>query len=223
MDGFFQLNACFSENRPETQAGRRHVSVNITLIIRQYLAGSGINMGRTARRQGGKEQSLSGLFRAKNRHMTEAELRKMSRGELLQMLVLQSEETAHLKKRISELEAEAEKREILVNRAGSIAEAALRLNGVFEAADRAVEQYKQNTYRLSRDQEAVLKARRAEVEQKAMELMRKARIEADRSKAEADRYWQELSRKLEIFYNEHKGLRELMAVLMDRTNGTGNL
>ena len=43
--------------------------------------------------------------------------------------------------------AELENRELVSSRAGSMAEAAMQLNGVFEAADKAARQYLENVYR----------------------------------------------------------------------------
>ena len=50
--------------------------------------------------------------------MTETELKKMSRSELLQMLILQSDENTALKNRVEELEKQIEKREILIGQSG---------------------------------------------------------------------------------------------------------
>ncbi len=108
--------------------------------------------------------------------MTDKELRKLSRRELLQMLVVQVRETGNAKQELAEtteqlreleqnyerlrkrldqkdarihelvdtLQAERTKREIELEKAGSIAEAALRLNGVFEMAQKAADQYLYN-------------------------------------------------------------------------------
>lgn len=105
--------------------------------------------------------------------MTDKELHKLGRRELLQMLLVQAKEAERLAGLLSEteeqlhqledtyerlrdrldkkdlqirnlrevLEAERHKREIELQEAGSIAEAALRLNGVFEAAQKAADQY----------------------------------------------------------------------------------
>lgn len=73
--------------------------------------------------------------------MTDKELRRLSRAELLQMLITQMEENERLNSRIEEMQKELDKRQIAIENSGSIAEAALKLNGVFEAADKAVKQY----------------------------------------------------------------------------------
>lgn len=120
--------------------------------------------------------------------MADRELRKLTRRELLQMLLVQCEESERLQKALDEITAEHEamaesyerlkvklnvkderlnqkdakiaeltkeieemksSREIELAEAGSIAEAALRLNGIFEAAQAAADQYLMNVRRLS--------------------------------------------------------------------------
>ena len=76
--------------------------------------------------------------------MTDKELRKLRRGELLEMLLEQTKENERLKKQIADLETQIEDRKIILKQSGSIAEAALKLNGVFEAAQKAAEQYLEN-------------------------------------------------------------------------------
>ena len=76
--------------------------------------------------------------------MTEKELRRLSRADLLEMLIDQSVELETVKKKLAAAEEALASRVIEINSAGSIAEAALRLNGVFEAAQAACDQYVQN-------------------------------------------------------------------------------
>ena len=76
--------------------------------------------------------------------MTDKELRKLKRGELLEMLLEQSRENEELKKQLYDMQKKLENRDIILKESGSIAEAALKLNGVFEAAEKAAEQYLEN-------------------------------------------------------------------------------
>lgn len=76
--------------------------------------------------------------------MKEKELRRLSRADLLEMLIDQSKEMQELKERLAVAEAELERREIIIGSSGSIAEASLRLSGIFEAAQTACEQYIDN-------------------------------------------------------------------------------
>ena len=79
--------------------------------------------------------------------MTSKELKRLSRRELLEMLIEQMKENQRLRNRLEQAEAELENRELVSLRAGSMAEAAMQLNGVFEAADKAARQYLENVYR----------------------------------------------------------------------------
>lgn len=76
--------------------------------------------------------------------MTEKELRRLSRAELLEMLLEQTEENRKLKRQLKKARAALSDRKITVEKAGTMAEAALKLNKVFEAADKAARQYLEN-------------------------------------------------------------------------------
>ena len=65
--------------------------------------------------------------------MTDNDVKKLSRKDLLEMLIDQSREIESLRAKLSEAEAALKNREIAIDKAGSIAEASLLLNGDFEA------------------------------------------------------------------------------------------
>ena len=73
--------------------------------------------------------------------MTDKELRKLRRVELLELLVEQAAEMEELRQKLFEAREALESRTIVLNEAGSIAEAALKLNEVFAAADQAAKDY----------------------------------------------------------------------------------
>ena len=83
--------------------------------------------------------------------MTEKELHKLKRGELLEMMLAQSREIDALRAKVRKLEEKLADREIRIQEAGSIAEAALKLNGIFEAAQAAADQYLENVKNQSQD------------------------------------------------------------------------
>ena len=60
-------------------------------------------------------------------------------------------EYPRLREELAQARAELENRRILVEQSGSLAEAALRINCVFEAADRAAKQYLENICRTARE------------------------------------------------------------------------
>ena len=96
--------------------------------------------------------------------MTDKELKHLSRGELLQMLVDQIEENNELKEKLANAQKELESRQITAEKAGSMAEASLALNGVFEAADAAAQQYLENIKNLSDRQEDICREVQAKAE-----------------------------------------------------------
>jgi Trp operon repressor len=73
--------------------------------------------------------------------MTDKELKKLSRSELLGLLITQMEENDKLSIEIDRLQEELNQKKIIIKNAGSIAEAAVGINKIFEAADLAVKQY----------------------------------------------------------------------------------
>ena len=113
--------------------------------------------------------------------MTNKELRRLNRRDLLQLLLAQGEEAEQTKQQLEEttaqlsltsanyerlrkrldmkdaqirelrdaLQTERTRREIELKEAGNIAEAALRLNGIFQAAQEAADQYLYNIRLLS--------------------------------------------------------------------------
>ncbi len=81
--------------------------------------------------------------------MTDKELKKLTRIELLELLLEQSKEVDTLQKELADIKSKLCDKNILIENAGSIAEAALKLNGVFETAQAAAEQYLENVKRAS--------------------------------------------------------------------------
>ena len=81
--------------------------------------------------------------------MTEKELRKLKRVELLELLVEQAAEMDALRAELEEARQALKNREISLQEAGTLAEAALRINEVFAAADRAAQDYLHNVQALA--------------------------------------------------------------------------
>lgn len=81
--------------------------------------------------------------------MDEKQLRRLRRIDLMELLLSQAQEIESLQERVIELEEKLKNREILMVEAGSIAEAALKLNKVFESAQAAADQYLENVGRLA--------------------------------------------------------------------------
>lgn len=84
--------------------------------------------------------------------MTDRELKHLSRTELLELLLEANKENERLRKRLTKATELLETKEIKIENAGSIAEAALALNGIFEAAQKAADQYLENVRRMAEEQ-----------------------------------------------------------------------
>lgn len=76
--------------------------------------------------------------------MTDRELKRLSRAELLEMLIAISKENDSLREQLAETQQKLDDRNIAIEECGTMAEAVLRLNGVFEAAQNACQQYLEN-------------------------------------------------------------------------------
>ena len=94
--------------------------------------------------------------------MTDKELRKLSRSVLLEMLLEQGRENDRLRAQVEQLQRQLSDRQLKIDQAGSIAEAPLQINQVFEAVQVAAEQYLENIRTLSGRQEQICRQREEE-------------------------------------------------------------
>ena len=86
--------------------------------------------------------------------MTDRELRKLSRADLLELLLKERQDNERLCAELKRVNEQLADKNIQIEQSGSIAEAALRLNGVFEAAEAAAQQYLENMRRLAEEHKA---------------------------------------------------------------------
>ena len=101
--------------------------------------------------------------------MTEKELRKLNRYQLLELLIVQINRADKLQKQLEKVETQYMRQDIKLTALGSIAEASLQLNGVFEAAQKAADAYLE------------------EARNQAEEIVRNARNQAQEILADAHR------------------------------------
>lgn len=73
--------------------------------------------------------------------LTERDLRKLNRYQLLELLVVQTERADKLQQKLEAAEHRLNDRDLQLTALGSIAEASLQLSGVFQAAQNAADQY----------------------------------------------------------------------------------
>lgn len=110
--------------------------------------------------------------------MTDGNLKKLNRRELLELLVASERENEQLRERLQHREAELRSRDIQVQQIGSLAGAALALNNVFESADKAAAQYLDNIKRCSEQQESIYNNIISDAEKKAKAIIENAEREA---------------------------------------------
>lgn len=80
------------------------------------------------------------------------DLKRLSREALLEMLLEQSKEVERLKKQNQKLTRQLENRQIILEHAGSIAEAAMELNHIFEIAQQTADQYVESVRKMQESQ-----------------------------------------------------------------------
>lgn len=140
--------------------------------------------------------------------MTEQEIKRLNRQTLLELLLEVSRENEKLR-------AELADRSLRMAQSGSIAEAALRVNGVFDAAEQAARQYLEamegrHAESVVRCEQLEAEAREraesivAEAEKRAAEIIRIAEMDADRR-------WDELNGRLDRLMEENRSLAEQFA------------
>ena len=147
--------------------------------------------------------------------MTDQELKKLHRTDLLELLIAQEKENEQLRAQVAQLEAQLADRRLDLKKAGSIAEAALQVNGVFQAAQDAAAQYLENVQRLSSQQEALCRQLEAEsrqaAEQRMAETQQKCQEMLSAAEEEAQSYWTNVQRRMEEYCAAHEELKSLFA------------
>lgn len=164
--------------------------------------------------------------------MKDKALRRLSRADLLELLIERTRENDQMAVRLREVEQQLqnankqlEERKIAIDNAGSIAEAALQVNGMIDAAQRTASQYIENIERMQKEQtqtclrlesESRTRADRliADAERKCREMESEARARCDEmmktAEREAGRNWDELNTRLTQISQENESLRTLL-------------
>ena len=108
--------------------------------------------------------------------MKDKELRKLTRKQLLELLLAQTERADMLEEKLKSTEAMLRDRQLTEMQAGNIADAALRLNGIFDAAQAAADQYLENIVSKSSDVDLQADAILTEAKKKADNMIAEAEI-----------------------------------------------
>lgn len=144
--------------------------------------------------------------------MTDKELKKLHRRDLLELLIQQTEDNEKMQSRVDLMNAQLQSRNINLSKAGSIAEAVVQVNEVYQRADKIAEEYLQNVRLLSERQEEACARMERECQEKCDVMVEDAEKQCAAKRKEAEEYWAGLSARLDNFYNEHAGLREILAI-----------
>lgn len=159
--------------------------------------------------------------------MTDRELKKLSRSELLEILIEQSRELKAVRAELDEAKSELANRKIVMDNAGSIAEASLQLSGIFQDAQEACRQYTDSIRDLSERQEKICARLESESQAKADRILADALEQSARirnrceeqcrtmtaeAKASSQAYWDEVSDRLSAFCTDHAELCRLLQI-----------
>lgn len=109
--------------------------------------------------------------------MTEKDLRKLNRYQLLEMLIMQTERADKLQSKLEEAEKQLIDRGLKMTSLGSIAEASLQLGGVFQAAQTAADLYIDEAKKRAEEIEET-------AHKKAAQILMQAQAQARRIKGE---------------------------------------
>ena len=113
--------------------------------------------------------------------MTEKDLKKLNRYQLLEMLIIQTERADDLQRQLEQAQEQLNSREVQMTVIGSIAEASLQLSGVFDAAQTAADMYLSAATDRAAAMEAEAAATLELARHQAQEILRTARQNAGAS------------------------------------------
>lgn len=112
--------------------------------------------------------------------MTGKDAKKLSRGDLLELLIEQTEENQRLTQKISRLEEALAQRLLVMQQSGSIAEAALAVSGVFEKAQDAADRYLLSIRKKEEESDSLV----SQARQKAQAILEQTEKECEQYKKE---------------------------------------
>ena len=117
--------------------------------------------------------------------MEEKKLKKIGKKELLEILLSQANRNDELEKELSKAQKQLESKKFELTECGNLAEAALKLNGVFETAQAAAEQYLLNVQeKCKKIEKDTMKA----CEHEKNKIIKNTEKICDRKKREAEKY-----------------------------------
>ena len=135
--------------------------------------------------------------------MTEKELRRLSRTDLLELLLAQRKENEQLRCILDETQSQLADRTIKIDNAGSIAEASLQLSGIFAAAQESCQHYVDNVKLLSERQVKLCQQMEDETKAKCDRMVAEA-------EAQSQKYWENCAAKIRELVDSFDGLQQAL-------------
>jgi len=120
--------------------------------------------------------------------MTNKELKKLRRRDLLELLVQQTEDNDRLQAQVNALTEQLESRRLNVNKAGSLAEALLSINDMFCKADAVAKQYLDNIRAMTEQQEEACAKMEQECRKRCNAMLAETERECEVKKQELEAY-----------------------------------
>lgn len=115
--------------------------------------------------------------------MADRELRRMRRTELVEIIYALKQSEDQLKEQNAALTAQLQDRQLRISKAGSIAQAAMELNKVFEAAQAAADDYLHSVQVSHEDAQVAAANTLTQARSEAQHILAQAQEEADQLKA----------------------------------------
>ena len=153
--------------------------------------------------------------------MTDKELQKLKRSELLEIMLGLQNELDWLKKENKDLKEQIDNKRIALEKSGSIAQAALEVTGIFESAQKAADVYLENVRAMHEDVEKKYNEQLSKAKIEAENLLNKAKIEAENLLNKAKKDVEEMAMKSEA--ESRAKLRVVEEECSRRINETNSL
>lgn len=140
--------------------------------------------------------------------MTDQELRRLSRADLIDIIYTLQQQKEQAEQQLAQAQAQLQDRQLRLANAGSIAEAALSLNGVFDAAQ-AADQYLQAVRTSAAETQAQKEQILADAERQAKEIV-------DTAELQAAEHWKRFQLQAGQLIQAHAELQEMFKGMANR-------
>lgn len=145
--------------------------------------------------------------------MSDLDPKKLSRADLLSMLLAQRRENESLRLRLAQAQEELADRRISMDKAGSIAEASLQISGIFQAAEAACTQYTENLRALSEAQQSRFARLEQECQTRCAQMEQETTAKCEKmireAREQSQAYWDAVSAQIFAQNSSYEGLLQL--------------